>query len=98
MLGIAVQPVICLHLCISSIYQLAIYQSSINYLSSVNHLSLSLSLNHKRLEVHGLVLKRDVLDSRVGLRSEGGAGTGLCPETGVQSEGLERVALVYSPR
>ena len=40
-----------------------------------------------------MVLKTDVLDSRVELRSEGGAETGLWPEVGVQSGCLEGVAL-----
>ena len=42
-----------------------------------------------------MVLKTDVLDSRVGLRSEGGAETRLWPEVGVQSGCLQGVALAY---
>lgn len=58
---------------------------------------LSLLLDLKQLEVHSVVLMTDVLDSRVGLRSEGGAESGLWPEVGVQSGCLEGVALAYSP-
>ena len=101
MLGIAV-----INLSSVYIYQLAIYRSNLNYhLSNILSIYLSLYLSLlsflldlKQLKVHSVVLKTDVLDSRVELRSEGGAETGLWPEVGVQSGCLEAVALAYSPR